>query len=156
MKTRKIKWTPPGKARGFLEDVAASEPTDDCIEWPFYRHPAGYGQLGTAKVSHVILEMVGRPRPSAPNDHALHSCDNPPCCNPRHLRWGSIAENMAEMVARGRNTPVGKVTAADVAEIRSSDESCRAIGARFGISHGQVSRIRRGLHWTHPHHHRRP
>ena len=33
---------------------------------------------------------------------ALHSCDNPPCVNPDHLRWGSQADNVADSVKRRR------------------------------------------------------
>lgn len=32
----------------------------------------------------------------------LHSCDNPPCCNPAHLRIGSQQDNMDDRSIRGR------------------------------------------------------
>lgn len=35
---------------------------------------------------------------------ALHSCDNPPCCNPAHLRPGTEAENTNDRVIRNRLT----------------------------------------------------
>ena len=33
--------------------------------------------------------------------HALHACDNPPCCNPAHLKRGTHKQNMEEAAARG-------------------------------------------------------
>lgn len=34
--------------------------------------------------------------------HILHSCDNPPCCNWRHLREGTPLDNVHDMIERGR------------------------------------------------------
>ena len=34
--------------------------------------------------------------------HVLHSCDNPQCVNPDHLRVGTAKENKADAVKRGR------------------------------------------------------
>lgn len=76
---------------------------DEC--WPWLgANVQGYGQIGvqqkTVLATHVSLELDGRPRP--PGAYALHSCDTPSCCNPGHLRWGTQAENVADMISRGR------------------------------------------------------
>jgi hypothetical protein len=34
--------------------------------------------------------------------YVLHSCDNPPCCNPEHLRVGTHDENMLDRQRRNR------------------------------------------------------
>lgn len=68
-----------------------------------------------------------------PSEWALHSCDNPPCCNPAHLRVGTAADNNAECWARGRNhrnplpVPAGERHGMSIL----SEEDVRSIRARF-------------------------
>ena len=41
----------------------------------------------------------------------LHSCDNPPCCNPRHLFLGGVLENNRDCLAKGRQYVLPRVVA---------------------------------------------
>lgn len=75
-----------------------------CWIWTAGRHNHGYGIFypeGIRTLTHrFALSLVEAAPPDKP--HALHRCDNPPCCNPDHLRWGTHAENMKEAGDRGR------------------------------------------------------
>ena len=76
----------------------------DCWEWRAYRNKFGYGQIGYMRrkvaATHIALLLDGRPRPEG--FFALHSCDNPGCVNPHHLRWGTDRDNKADATLRGR------------------------------------------------------
>lgn len=75
-----------------------------CIEWPLAKVTGGYGIIyPQQRVSHLILDAMGKTRP--PQLIAMHSCDNPPCCAPWHLSWGTVSHNAMEawIVGSGRN-----------------------------------------------------
>lgn len=148
----------------WLMEVAATYEGDDCLPWPFTPGPAGYGRLSIGykqtMASHVVLELTGRSRPEIEGHHgavALHSCDNPPCCNPRHLRWGTQLDNVADMhskrrTARGEAVTMSKLTEQQVRDIRTlsrQGHSRRSLSERYGVSKVAIGHIINHKTWKH-------
>jgi hypothetical protein len=86
----------------------------ECWEWAGHRNALGYGLLTStslglshARVHRLVYELW--------HDVSLdekeiirHRCDNPPCVNPDHLRKGTQADNVQDMVERGRHWRHGR------------------------------------------------
>lgn len=92
----------------FWSKVDKSGGPDACWPWKGTISSVGYG------VFYVERKPVGAHRYAFklangsidPKLMVLHACDNPPCCNAKHLSQGTAADNMRQMVDRGR-APVG-------------------------------------------------
>lgn len=154
--------TPPvlTVAERFWSKVAVGD-SGECWSWTAARTEHGYGKFGVGRASklapRLALELAtGRAIPSL--QKVLHSCDNPPCCNPAHLSVGTQLQNMADMVARGRSLKgerhhQSRLTESAVAEIRRAwdDEEAtqRALAQRFGISAGTVADVVYRRTWAH-------
>lgn len=90
----------------FMSYVDDSAGPDACHPWTGHISNRGYGRFNAGgrpgqSATRWILGYL-RDRPLAPGELALHRCDNPVCCNPRHLYIGDQVQNMADMVRRGR------------------------------------------------------
>ncbi len=87
----------------------------------------------------------------------LHSCDNPPCVNPLHLREGSAADNSADAKAKGRHAHgerIGsaKLTSALVMEIRLADllgAEWSYLAQRYGVSESTIADAILRRTWAH-------
>lgn len=88
-----------------FEEKLEPEPMSGCFLWVGSCNKAGYGRfrIGNRIVvaSRFAYELVHGPLPKG--KYALHSCDNPPCCNHRHLRAGSQQENVEDRDRRKRD-----------------------------------------------------
>ena len=75
-----------------------------CWEWKLRRTSKGYGMTHRSGINirahRYSYEAWNGPIPKGAL--ILHSCDNPPCCNPEHLRAGTAQENRDDAIARGR------------------------------------------------------
>lgn len=86
---------------------------DECWPWLGIKNKKGYGQFNlnperrAATASRLAWELHnGRLVPDGL--FILHSCDNPPCCNPAHLSPGTHTQNMRDSWLRGRKAPNGE------------------------------------------------
>lgn len=88
-----------------------------------------------------------------------HSCDNPPCVNPKHLFLGDSMANMQDCASKGRVVIVPqrgeahggcKLTRNDVLKIRqlrSSGESLVSLAVKFGTTMQNVHLIAQRKNW---------
>jgi len=131
----------------------------ECWLWLGYGLASGYGMFwdGERKIgAHVYSFKLhgGVLTPRRP--YVLHSCDNPPCVNPAHLRAGSQKENIADAVGRKRmtgnyhpRTERAKLSEADVRDIRESPERGSDLAERYSVTRITIYNIRNYKTWKH-------
>jgi hypothetical protein len=128
--------------------------TPGCWEWTGSKSSKGYGKLQIGKehlrAHRVSYEIYNGTAPS-PEQFILHSCDNPGCVNPEHLRIGDNAENMKEKKEKKRSaagethgmSKLSNLQAEQIlAELLKGDWSMRKIASKHGVSLGCVSNIK--------------
>jgi hypothetical protein len=144
--------------------VIKGDGPDACWGWKGATANGGYGKLGsydengkpiTVRAHVVSYEKHVGPVPDGM--WVLHSCDNPPCCNPKHLFPGTPLDNTKDMHAKGRAAvrekhPRTKLTVYQAEQIRRMCAETpllqREIGKKFGVDQSNVSAIHHKKIWA--------
>ncbi len=142
----------------FWAQVAIGEP-DQCWDYLGCVDRQGYGKArwcGGYWQAHRLAWTLSRGL--IPDGlHVLHICDNPPCCNSAHLFLGTNADNIADMVTKGRQAHGeghyrAKLTKGEVAEIVFWCEigyPRSEIADMYNVTSASISAILRGKSWGH-------
>lgn len=159
----------------FWDKVKLGNP-NECWEWQGAKDDGGYGMIAMdcacrikkgkkALRSHrVAWELTNGSIPEGL--YVLHKCDNPSCCNPNHLFLGTHADNMRDMIQKGRaihtsnfettlrgeDQPNHKLTDIQVLEIRQLAKNkvpYKIIAVIYGIDDTTVCNIKTRTTWKH-------
>lgn len=133
----------------------------NCWKWKRSLNTDGYGTLcvnGKSQMAHRIFYQVWMGR-IPKNLLVCHHCDNPACCNPKHLFLGTQRDNVLDCIKKGRfrfcfSKPGelghnAKLTAAQVRTVRKSKWriTSETLGKRFGVTASTIKAIWQGLNW---------
>ena len=141
---------------------------DECWEWQAARTNNGYGRFRLSRPRIVVRAHVFSYVITKGDTNSLcvcHFCDNPACCNPKHLWLGTHIDNMRDCVIKKRNVsgftnvkpkgelhPRANLTEKDVYDIReliAKGYNNKEIALLYPVTHSMVSCIKHGKAWTH-------
>jgi len=144
----------------FWSRVAIDPTPKACWMWTASTDANGYGAFsfgGNTKAHRVAYTLSKGPIPNGLV--ILHSCDNPRCVNPDHLRAGTQRENVADMDARGRRASTAgekhgrsKLTEPDVLAIRAraaDGERADVLASEYGVKRNAIYQIVTRTRWAH-------
>ena len=139
---------------------------DECWPWTGAIQSQGYGSVRgviggrrRSVLAHRVAFAFASGREFPSTVHVCHRCDNPQCCNPRHLFPGDPAINAADKMAKGRARGArgeahrdARLTVADVVAIREAvrrGEMQSTLAVRYQVSRATIWQIVHRRHWAH-------
>lgn len=134
---------------------------DECWPWQGAKQHRGHGHLrvggGRIEKAHRVAYFLTY---GEPKHFVCHRCNNPPCCNPKHLYDGTPQQNAADSIAAGtfvyaaklgEENPNVRFTVEQILEIRrlykTGQYKQSEIATMFGTKQGAISDIIRRRTW---------
>lgn len=150
--------TPKGEIPKWIDEHALFD-GNECLIWPFFRNCYGYGNcqsINEENMAHRIMCSMGNGPAPTPDHEAAHSCGRGHlgCVNPKHLRWATRMENVADRIDhgthnRGERHGLSLLTESQVQSIRSlaGKLSQSKIAEKFGVSQPLICAILNRTRW---------
>lgn len=98
-------WSPEDR----IKEIGWTVTPTGCWEWNGSKNEFGYGVITLTRsgmknkrVHRLVYELTNGVVLKQ-DEHIMHSCDNPPCVNLAHLSVGTHAENMLDIIKKGRH-----------------------------------------------------
>lgn len=139
-------------------EASSIKASSGCWEWQRKRNKkTGRAQINPSKGIHTLaarVSFVAFKGAIPAGKFVCHSCDNPGCVNPDHLFLGSPQDNVADMMAKGRQlrgekNAHAKLTDEDVRAIRKSNETVSALARRYDVNRKTMQCAKEGRTWRH-------
>lgn len=152
----------------FWSKVAITANDNKCWNWLGSKRRRGYGRFSishnkkeasytSTRFSYFINFKIN----PTEEQIVLHTCDNPECVNPKHLKLGTNKDNAVDMMQKGRGVKqfvngsahkMSKLKEDDIPLIRKMIKekiSFDVIGEKFGVSKWTIMNIKIGRNWSH-------
>lgn len=115
----------------------------------------GYHVVGFGTGNYLLAHRVSYEHHVGPIPEGLlirHRCDNQDCINPEHLLPGTAADNVRDMVergrqARGQNSVLTPSQASEVKAKLAAGAQMKPLAREYGVSRQTIRKIERGETW---------
>jgi len=154
----KKKIAPKGATEMFLRGFVDWD-SNECLPWPYARCNKGYGIAvinGKQTKASRWMCILAHGEPPFENAEAAHSCGNPWCVSPRHIRWATPSENQQDRIAHGRTNRgeqdgMAKLTPDVVRKVYSMKgrKTAKQVAKDLPVGITAIYKIWRGERWAH-------
>lgn len=153
----------------FWSKVKVGKGTEGCWYWNGSKHKFGYGWFRINKKTYLShrLALIFWDKKEKRGLQVNHKCNNPACCNPKHLYWGTQKENIKDCILagnkvdpprNGKNPPIRrgednhmsimtKEKVFSLREDRAAGMTHKDLGKKYGISTSTACQISNYKSW---------
>jgi hypothetical protein len=123
-----------------------------CMLWAKGKDKKGYGIVyfnGVKSKAHILGCQIAAKRLKKNDEITRHLCNQKDCCNPLHLKFGTLSDNAIDAIVAGSKT--AKLTEEIIKKILEDVKtmSQRKVAFKYGIAPSNVSFIVSGKTWKH-------